>query len=108
MTNMVKPYVIFGLFSYLARRTDRYITANELGERFEVCSRTISRYIEAMEYVGVPVSSRRGRYGGFRLLPDKSFDRFLFSEEERNAIISAVKKDNTINPHLAQSILGRL
>lgn len=45
----------------------RAVPAPELARRFEVSSRTIYRDIERLLMLGVPVESRRGAEGGYRL-----------------------------------------
>ena len=93
------------------------IGASELAERLDVDSRTIRRYVRKLEDYGIPVVSRTGRYGGYRLspsykLPPLNFTReegaviilglagssFLSSEETRTHASSALAKINRVIP----------
>ena len=44
-----------------------------LAARLEADARTIRRYITILQEMGIPVESRPGRYGGYRLRPGFRF-----------------------------------
>jgi len=48
-------------------------TVAELATSLAVDERTVRRYIGLLDELGVPVTSVRGRYGGYRL-PDAALD----------------------------------
>jgi predicted DNA-binding transcriptional regulator YafY len=63
---MTRTERLFALAEHLrARRTG--ITAGELAQRFDVTVRTIHRDLTALRAANLPVSSERGRGGGFAL-----------------------------------------
>jgi len=67
------------------------VTAKELSEKFEVSIRTIYRDIESISAAGIPVYMSKGKGGGISLLPKFTLNKSVFSEEEKNYIISALK-----------------
>lgn len=66
------------------------VTATELAERFEVSTRTIYRYIDALSEAGIPVYASRGRYGGISLTEHFVLDRMLITPEEQQQILAAL------------------
>ncbi|MCF2972061.1 YafY family transcriptional regulator [Synechococcus sp. Nb3U1] len=54
----------------------------ELAERLEVDRRTIRRYIEQLQELGIPVEGERGRYGAYRLRPGYKLPPLMFSNDE--------------------------
>lgn len=82
------------LFDLLSKRS---VTARYLAQKYEVCTRSVYRYIECIEAAGVPLYTTRGRNGGFHIMDTfrlpatfmtaQEFDRVLNS---LNAIFSGV------------------
>ncbi|MEN9223658.1 MAG: YafY family protein, partial [Thermostichus sp. BF3_bins_97] len=58
------------------------ISGPELAERLEVDRRTIRRYIEQLQELGIPVEGERGRYGAYRLRPGFKLPPLMFSNDE--------------------------
>jgi len=63
------------------------MTGPEIADRLEVDVRTVRRYIEKLQDVGIPVEASSGRYGGYRLRPGFKIPPLVFTEEEASAII---------------------
>lgn len=63
------------------------ITGPELAARLEMDVRTVRRYINHLQDVGIPVESTIGRYGGYRLRPSFKLPPMMFSEEEAAAVV---------------------
>lgn len=76
-------------------------TAPELAEKFEVSVRTIYRDIDALSGAGIPVYAEAGRNGGIHLMNDFVLDKAVFSEEEKQEILTALQ-----SIHLTQTIRG--
>jgi len=63
------------------------ITGPELAARLEMDVRTVRRYINHLQDVGIPVEANIGRYGGYRLRPGFKLPPLMFSEEEATAVV---------------------
>ena len=44
-------------------------TGREIADRLEIDARTVRRYIEALQGLGIPVEGQRGVGGGYRVRP---------------------------------------
>lgn len=58
----------------------------ELSDRLEVDQRTVRRYITMLQDMGIPVESRRGRYGAYHLRPGFKLPPLMFRNEEAFAL----------------------
>lgn len=61
--------------------------ASELAEKLGVSLRTIHRYFEMLDEMGIPVYSERGPYGGFSLVRGYKMPPLVFTLEEAVAIV---------------------
>lgn len=62
------------------------ITGSELARRLEVNIRTVRRYVEILQDLGIPVEAERGRYGAYSLRPGFTLPPLMFSEDEAFAV----------------------
>lgn len=60
--------------------------ASELAEKLGVSLRTVHRYFEMLDEMGIPVYSERGPYGGFSLVRGYKMPPLVFTLEEAVAI----------------------
>jgi predicted DNA-binding transcriptional regulator YafY len=58
----------------------------ELAERLEVDARSVRRYVTMLQDLGIPITSQRGRYGGYRLRPGFKLPPLMFTEDEALAL----------------------
>lgn len=79
---------LFRIIYYLLQ--NKKMTAAELARIFEVSVRTIYRDIDALSLAGIPVYSVQGKGGGISLLENFTLDKGMFSDEEQQAIITAL------------------
>lgn len=61
----MKPYLVFGVFWYVYQHGK--VTANQIAEHFEISTRTVYRYVEAITYSGIPMCAEKGCKGGIYL-----------------------------------------
>jgi predicted DNA-binding transcriptional regulator YafY len=59
---------------------------HELAERLGVSTRTIQRYVNALEEMGIPIYSERGPYGGFSLVRGYKMPPLVLTPEEAVAV----------------------
>jgi predicted DNA-binding transcriptional regulator YafY len=60
--------------------------ASELAEKLGVSLRTVHRYFEMLDEMGIPVYAERGPYGGFSLVRGYKIPPLIFSLEEAVAV----------------------
>jgi len=81
--------VILGiLLSVLNKR--KKITREELAKKYELSTRTISRYIDVIIAAGVPIEAETGLGGGFSIPDTYRLDRSFFSKEELKRLSTCV------------------
>ncbi|MBL8061531.1 MAG: YafY family transcriptional regulator [Anaerolineales bacterium] len=61
--------------------------ASELAEKLGVSLRTIHRYFEMLDEMGIPVYSERGPYGGFSLVRGYKMPPLVFTLEEAVTVV---------------------
>ena len=62
-------------------------TVGDLAGRLGVDERTARRYAQHLADLGIPVESRRGRYGGYRLAPDYKLPPLMLTDDEAVAMV---------------------
>lgn len=77
---------LFKLMYYLIENSSS--TASELAHKFEVSTRTIYRDIDALSLAGIPVYTEQGKGGGIYIMDDFVLDKTLFSQNERQHLVS--------------------
>src|ERR671923_20417 len=60
--------------------------ASELAQKLGVSLRTVHRYFEMLDDMGIPVYAERGPYGGFSLVRGYKIPPLIFSLEEAVAV----------------------
>ena len=60
----------------------RKMTGAELARKLEVDGRTVRRYIQTLQDMGIPVRGERGRYGAYSLRPGYKMLPLMFTDEE--------------------------
>ncbi|KGJ93929.1 helix-turn-helix transcriptional regulator [Colwellia psychrerythraea] len=63
------------------------LSGAELSTRLDLDRRTLRRYIVALEEIGIPIMSERGRYGGYSLVPGFKLQPMMFDEDEAMALV---------------------
>ena len=61
--------------------------ASELAEKLGVSLRTVHRYFEMLDEMGIPVYSERGPNGGFSLVRGYKMPPLVFTLEEAVAVV---------------------
>ncbi|CDG21428.1 putative transcriptional regulator [Xenorhabdus poinarii G6] len=66
------------------------VTLNELMQEFNLSRSSVLRYISALEELGVPLYSERGRNGGYVIAPTYRLTPVRFSADEIHAMLFAI------------------
>lgn len=74
------------------------LSATFLADTFSVSKRTIYRDIETLEGSGLPIVSYSGQQGGFALLPNYKLTQQLFTEDEKNLLLNALRQQKELIP----------
>ncbi len=64
----------------------QHMSGTEIAERLEVDQRTVRRYITMLQDMGIPIESKRGRHGTYRLRPGFKLPPLMFREDEAFAL----------------------
>ncbi len=67
-------------------QTHARMSGAELARRLEVDGRTLRRYISALEEMGIPITSERGRHGAYMLVAGFKLPPMMFNPDEALAI----------------------
>lgn len=60
----------------------RKMTGGELARRLEVDGRTVRRYVQSLQEMGIPVEGERSRYGAYSLKRGYKMPPMMFTDEE--------------------------
>jgi predicted DNA-binding transcriptional regulator YafY len=63
------------------------VTGRELADRLAIDRRTVRRYIEALQELGIPVEGQRGVGGGYRMRPGFRLPPLMLTEDEAVAVV---------------------
>ncbi len=85
----MKQFLIFGIFMFVSRQ--KRTTAKKIAQSFEISTRTVYRYIDALSIAGVPFYCENGKNGGIFLPKDFTLERFVLSKQEKDTLKSALK-----------------
>ncbi len=66
------------------------VGGRELAERLEVDPRSVRRYVTMLQDLGIPVTSERGRHGGYRIRPGFRLPPMMFTQDEALALTLAL------------------
>lgn len=83
----MKQYLVFGIFLFTSQR--KKTTAKEIAENFEISTRTVYRYIEALSMAGVPIISEPGKNGGISISPNFMLESLVLSQQEKDILKNA-------------------
>src|SRR6266511_3036987 len=67
-------------------QTKPLTTGREIADRLAIDRRTVRRYVEALQELGIPVEGERGVGGGYRLRPGFRLPPLMLTEDEAVAV----------------------
>lgn len=99
----MKQYLVFGIFLFITRRNKT--TAKEIADNFEISTRTVYRYIDALSMAGVPILTESGKNGGVKIAPNFSLESLILSKQEKDTLKALSFRDIPFN---VKSILDKI
>jgi predicted DNA-binding transcriptional regulator YafY len=89
-------------------QTKKFVTAEEIAQRFEISKRTIYRDLKALEEAGVPIGAEPGK--GYYLVDGYHLPPVMFTREEASAMLTAEKMvekltDRSVSGHFHSAML---
>lgn len=85
----MKESRLFRILYYLLEH--KKATAPELAEEFEVSVRTIYRDMDYISSAGIPIYATQGKDGGIAIPDSFTLDKSMFSEEEKEQIVTGLE-----------------
>ena len=85
----MKQYLIFGIFLYVSRH--QKTTAKCIAENFEISTRSVYRYVDALTIAGIPFITEKGKNGGISIAKNFLLENYVLSQKEKDTIKSALK-----------------
>ncbi|MFC5474335.1 helix-turn-helix transcriptional regulator [Paraherbaspirillum soli] len=67
-------------------QTHDRISGTELAARLQIDGRTLRRYIVMLEEMGIPITTERGRHGGYALMAGFKLPPMMFTDDEALAL----------------------
>ncbi|PFH09886.1 putative DNA-binding transcriptional regulator YafY [Collimonas sp. PA-H2] len=67
-------------------QTHGRMSGAEMAARLEIDGRTLRRYIVALEEMGIPITTERGRHGGYALMAGFKLPPMMFTDDEALAL----------------------
>ncbi|MES2113955.1 MAG: YafY family protein [Pseudomonadota bacterium] len=67
-------------------QTHGRLSGADMARRLQVDGRTLRRYIVMLEQISIPITSERGRHGGYALVPGFKLPPMMFTEDEALAL----------------------
>ena len=82
---MNKTALLFDLIWFVNSKKE--FTARDIANEFNISVRTAHRYITDLSDIGIPIYSKQGRNGGYKVLDNQVYPPILFSKDEIFAIL---------------------
>src|SRR5262245_34744374 len=67
------------------------ITGREIADQLGIDPRTVRRYVEALQNLGIPVEGQRGVGGGYRIRPGYRLPPLMLTDDEAVAVALGVQ-----------------
>lgn len=86
--------VLIGMLTTLLAKDK--VSAEEFAEKYEISTRTVIRYIDALSESGVPIVTYRGRNGGYGIMKNYKMPATFFTNDEYErlfTVLDAMPKD---------------
>jgi predicted DNA-binding transcriptional regulator YafY len=86
-------------------QTHGRLSGAELSDRLQVDRRTVRRYIQALEGMGIPITAERGKIGGYELVAGFKLPPMMFTNDEVLAIALGLAAVRDVEPAHAVDVV---
>lgn len=100
----MKNYIIFAIYLFLIKH--RKTTATKIAKEFEISTRSVYRYIDALSLMGIPVVTKLGRSGGIKLIKEFYIEGAMIRDDEKKILKDFVLENK--NAEQAKKIISKL
>ena len=98
--------VLFGILITLLNK--KKVTRQYLAEKYEISSRSVSRYLDTLTATGLPIYVTYGRHGGYSISDDYVIDKTFFTKEELQHVITALNATSNINTSVSSKVMDKI
>ncbi len=77
----MKNYVMFSILFELIKK--ECVSAKYLSDKYEICTRTVYRYLDDLQCAGIPTFTKRGKNGGISLQKNFVLEKLVLTPEEQ-------------------------
>jgi predicted DNA-binding transcriptional regulator YafY len=84
------------------------VTGAEAARALDVDARTIRRYVEALQELGIPVDGQRGAGGGYRLRPGYRMAPLMLDDDEATAVVAGLVATEGLGLQGAEPALAKV
>jgi predicted DNA-binding transcriptional regulator YafY len=88
------------------------ITGREIADQLEIDARTVRRYVDALQRLGIPVEGQRGVGGGYRIRPGYRLPPLMLTDDEAVAVALGVQAAGRLglsgSPEAVEGALGKI
>lgn len=100
----MREYLIFAILTYLIK--NKRTTARAIANEFELSTRSVYRYIDALSLLGVPVVTKQGNGGGVELVGDVYLENLALSKKEKQTLFDYTQRADI--PQNVENIIKKL
>lgn len=100
----MKDYLIFAIFMYLVK--NKKTTALKIAHEFEISTRSVYRYIDALSLLGVPVTTKLGKGGGIEVVGEFYLENLALSKKDKQILFEYINRKDV--PENIKNIINKI
>ena len=103
----MQTHLIFNIFMFICQK--RKTNAKEIAEIFEISTRSVYRYINALSFAQIPIWTKNGKNGGIFIDENFKMTDIYFTNLEREILKQIIisVKDN-YPPETIQKLIAKI
>lgn len=101
---VMKDYLIFAIFMFLIK--NKKTTALKIAHEYEISTRSVYRYIDALSLLGVPVITKLGKGGGIEVVGDFYLENLALPKKDKQVLFEYINRTDV--PENIKKILNKI